>query len=182
MPGGIFLPKFGQFLDIDYKRIMPYDEYEGYLFSTRSSLYFPGLLAQHSLKFGSAYEKQINNDQNNNKRYYFSKKTSFARGYTSVILDEFYKLSVDYQLPLWSPDFSIGPLAYIKRIRLGGFYDYLEGSWGADRNSFESVGGSVRFEFNVFRIRYPLEFGIQYAYKLKDNDYQISILILGLPI
>ncbi len=179
-----FAPKFGQFFYLDYKRIMPYDNsYKGYLFSGRSSFYFPGLLPHNSIKLSAAYEKQLTYNSNTKGLYYFSSETSFPRGYTSsAILDDFYKLSADYQLPLWSPDLSIGSLAYIRRIRLGGFYDYLNGSIGGDSRTYESVGGSIRFEFNVFRIRYPLELGVQYAYKLKDNDYQISILILGLPI
>jgi hypothetical protein len=178
-----FAPKFGQFINFDYKRIMPYDDrYEGYLFSARGNFYFPGLLANNSIKVGAAYEKQLSYDENNRDWYYFSKKTSFARGYTSVTLDQFNKLSVDYQLPLWSPDLSLGPLAYIKRIRLGGFYDYAGGSLGDSNVTYESVGGSIRFEFNVFRIRYPLELGVQYAHRLADGDYRISILILGLPI
>jgi len=178
-----FAPKYGQFLDLDYKKIMPYDnDYEGYLFSARSSFYFPGILANNSLKLGASYEKQLSYDQNNSKRYYFSKKTSFARGYSSVVLDKFYKLSADYQLSLWSPDLSIGPLAYIKRIRLGGFYDYLKGGLAAQNLTYESIGGSVRFEFNVFRVRYPFEVGVQYAYRINDGDYEISFLLLGLPI
>ncbi len=188
-----FLPKYGQFLDVDYKQIMSYDSYDGYLFSARSNFYFPGVLANNSLKFGASYEKQLAYDVNNPnpERYYFSEKTSFARGYLRYFSDNFYKLSIDYQFPIWSPDKSIGPLAYIKRIRLGGFFDNLNGDFyeinGTNnlvkiRKDYNSIGGSIRFEFNVLRIKYPLEFGVQYAYKLNDNDYQISFLILGLPI
>lgn len=175
--------QFAQVLNFDYKKIMPYDSnYEGYLLSARSGLYFPGVLPNNSFRVGAAYEKQLYFDQNNSKRYYFSKETGFARGYESHVLDEFYKFSFDYQLPVWSPDISIGPLVYIKRIKLGGFYDYLEGSLGAGKYNYKSVGASLRFQFNLFRINYPLEFGVQYAYRLLDNDSRISILILGLPI
>lgn len=178
-----FNPRFAQYLNLDYRKIMPYDaDYEGYLFSARSNFYFPGLLRNNSIKLGAAFEKQLDYDSNNRKRYYFSSKTSFARGFSSVFFDKMYKLSADYQLPLWSPDISIGPLVYIKRIRLGGFYDYLQG-WRAETSgTYKSVGGSLRFEFNVFRINYPLELGVQYAYRINDGDYQISFLILGLPI
>ena len=178
-----FAPRYGQFLELYYKKIMPYDNYRGHQFSAISGLYFPGLLTNNSLKFGATYEKQLDYDQDNNSDYYFfSKKASFARGYTSVGLSEFYKLSTDYQLPIWSPDLSIGPLAYIRRIRLGGFYDYLKGSFADQQRIYESIGGSIRIEFNVFRIKYPLEIGVQYAYRINDGDYEISFLILGLPI
>ena len=43
------------------------------------------------------------------------------------------------------------------------------------------VGGSVVFEFNLFRIKYPFQVGAQYAYRITDRGYKISLLISGLP-
>jgi hypothetical protein len=55
-----FLPQYGQFLDVDYKQIMSYDSYKGYLLSARSNFYFPGILANNSLKLGRLIRKAVN--------------------------------------------------------------------------------------------------------------------------
>ena len=179
-----FEPKWGQILALDYKKIMNYDEdYEGYLFSARSIFYFPGIFANNSLKLGAYYEQQLEFDPNDfQKTYYFSSMINFPRGYDAEVLDRFYKLSVDYKFPVWYPDISIGPLAYISRIRAGAFYDYAQGSFSDLTKDYKSVGGSIIFEFNLFRIRYPFEIGAQYAYRITDGEYKISLLISGLPI
>jgi len=175
--------KWGQVVALNYKKIMKYDEnYEGYLFSARSSFYFPGLLPNNSLKLGAYYEQQIKFDPNDyQKTYYFSSMISFPRGYDSEVLDKFYKLSVDYKFPVWYPDISLGPLAYVKRIRAGGFFDYAKGSFGDVTAEYQSVGARLIFEFNLFRIKYPFEVGAQYAYRITDGGYKISLLISGLP-
>ncbi|OQX98382.1 MAG: hypothetical protein B6I20_11140, partial [Bacteroidetes bacterium 4572_117] len=127
-----FNPKWGQTLALNYKGIMAYDEkYKGYLFSARSSLYFPGILPHNSLKLGAFYERQIEFKSYANKSpYYFSSMTGFPRGYDAALFDKFYKLSADYKFPVWYPDISLGPLAYVKRIRAGAFFDYAKGSLG----------------------------------------------------
>ncbi len=179
-----FNPQWGQTFALNYKKIMDYDEdYEGYLFSARSSFYFPGIFANNSLKLGAYYEQQIEFNSNDyQKTYYFSSMINFPRGYDSEVLDKFYKLSADYKFPVWYPDISLGPLAYVSRIRAGVFYDYAQGSLENNTREYQSVGGSVLFEFNLLRIRYPFEVGAQYAYRITDGQYRISLLISGLPI
>jgi hypothetical protein len=178
-----FNPQWGQTVAVNYSKIMNYDDYEGYLFSARSGFYFPGILPNNSLKLGASYEQQLEFDPNDyNNSYYFSSRMSFPRGYDSEVLDKVYKLTVDYKFPIWYSDISIGPIAYVKRIRGGVFYDYAQGSFGTESREYQSVGGSLIFEVNIFRIRYPLEIGAQYAYKISDGGYKISLLISGLPI
>lgn len=176
-----FNPMFGQSINVIYKKIMDYDDYEGYIFSSKASLYFPGILPHNSIKLSGAYEEQLTYNSNNQDIYYFSSQTGFPRGYDAVTLDKLYKFSADYQLPLWYPDLSVGPLAYVKRIKLGAFYDYADGFLGNASKNFQSFGGNINFEFNLFRIKYDFDIGIQYAYRLEDNKYQISILLVGLP-
>lgn len=178
-----FNPKWGQSIGVDYTKIMDYDDYEGYLVSARSGFYFPGILANNSLRLGASYEQQLKFDANNsNNSYYFSSKMSFPRGYDAEALDKVYKLSFDYKFPIWYPDMSLGPIAYIKRVRGGVFFDHAKGLFGTLAKEYNSVGGSLLFELNVFRIRYPLEIGAQYAYRITDGGYKLSLLISGLPI
>ena len=134
-----------------------------------------------SVNLGTAYEEQLTFNPNNQKIYYFSSKIKFPRGYDAVILDKIYKYTADYQLPLWYPDISISPLAYVKRIKLGAFYDYADGYLENSTKNYQSAGGSISFKLNFFRIKYDFDIGLQYAYRFEDGDYQISILLVGLP-
>jgi hypothetical protein len=177
-----FNPRWAQYLNVDYKQIVGSGSTKGHLFSARSYLYFPGLFPQNSLKLGACFDKQLDFDENDySHNYYFSNLTSFPRGYTSYTMDKIYKLSADYQLPLWYPDLSIGPLMYIKRIRAGVFFDYGKGYFGQNMSKYKSLGGSITLEFNIFRYKYPLEVGLQCAYKPQEQSTDISVLILGLP-
>ena len=176
-----FDPKFGQLASVTYKKIMDYDNYKGYLFSSNASLYFPGILPHNSIKISANYEEQLTYNSNIENIYYFSSLVKFPRGYEAVTLDKMYKYTADYQLPLWYPDISVGPLAYVKRINLGAFYDYADGYWGNASKNYQSAGGSINFKLNFFRIKFDFDIGVQYAYRFEDGDYRISVMIAGLP-
>ncbi len=177
-----FAPKWGQYLTVIYTQIPNSSEKEGYLFSGHASFYFPGLFPQHSLKLSGAYEKQLTYDPNNHSNsYYFSSMVSYPRGYELPVYDELYKFSADYQFPVWYPDISLGPIAYIKRIRAGAFFDYANGFLAGTKDEYQSVGGSIMVEFKLFKINYPFEAGVQYARTLTDSQNHYSLLILGLP-
>lgn len=176
-------PKFGQILAVDYNHIFNYDDYKGYLFSARSAFYFPGLFPNNSIKLAASYEKQIDFDTDNYQSlYYFSSLMSMPRGYDAQTFDKIYKLTADYKLPLVYPDLSIGPLAYINRISVAGFYDYAKGYLGGQSSDYNSAGFSLSFRVNIFRIRYPFEIGFQYARLLNSGTDNFSFLIAGLPL
>jgi len=175
-----FNPMFGQTASVTYKKIMDYDDFDGYVFSSNAKIYFPGILPHNSIKLKASYEEQFTYRQGTNI-YYFSSMLKFPRGFEPTILDKIYKYSADYQLPLWYPDFSVGPLAYLKRIKLGAFYDYADGYLADTHQNYQSVGGSISFKINFFRIKYDFEIGVQYAYKLDGSDPDFSITIAGLP-
>ena len=177
-----FAPKWGQFFLVNYTQIPKFNTKEGYLFSGQASLYLPGLFAQNSLKLSGAYEKQFDyNPDDYSTTYYFSSKVSYPRGYESQTYEKFYKFSADYQFPIWYPDISLGPIAYIKRIRAGAFFDYANGFLAGEKDEYQSVGGSILFEFKLFRINYPFEAGVQFAHRITDGKNQVSVLIMGLP-
>jgi len=175
-----FNPKFGQSANITYKKIMDYDDFDGYQFSANAMLYLPGLLPNNSIKLSAGYEEQFTYRQGTNI-YYFASMLKFPRGFVPTTLDKIYKYSADYQLPLWYPDFSVGPLAYLKRIKLGAFYDYADGYLAGSHENYQSVGGSISFKLNFFRIKYDFDIGVQYAYSFDGTDPEFTITIAGLP-
>ena len=154
-----FNPMFGQTANVTYKKIMDYDKYDGFIFSSVASFYLPGILPHNSIKLSASYEEQLTYNPNDQNIYYFNSLVKFPRGYEAVTLDKIYKYSADYQLPIWYPDISVGPLAYFKRIKLGAFYDYADGYLANASKNYQSVGGSISFKLNFFRIKYDFDIG-----------------------
>ncbi len=176
-------PKYGQILALDYTQIFDYDDYDGFLFSARSAFYFPGIFHNNSIKLSAGFERQVEfNADNYQSLYYFSSKMSMPRGYDAQTLDWVYKLTGDYKFPLLYPDLSVGPLVYIKRITAGVFYDYAKGYLGQSSAEYNSMGGSLSFRVNIFRIRYPIEIGVQYARLIETGGNNFSFTLAGIPL
>ncbi|MFN8259098.1 MAG: hypothetical protein U0W24_25640 [Bacteroidales bacterium] len=177
-----FAPRSGQQIAISYSAVSPFSDKDGYLFSGQAGFYFPGIMQQHSLKLGGAFEKQESYvAANRDNLYYFASRVAFPRGYLNQTTDKFYKFTSDYQFPVWYPDINIGPLVYFKRFRAGVFYDYGTGYVSTSNYEYQSVGGSLMAEIKLLRINYPFEIGIQYAHRLTDGQNEYSFLIMGLP-
>ena len=87
--------------------------------------------------------------------------------------------SIDYSLPLAYPDFSLGPIVYVKRIKANLFYDHGVGRDGGRNTLYDSVGAAVSADLNLFTLPFPFDLGVRYTYRLKDDGYEIAPLFLG---
>ena len=66
----------------------------------------------HSLRGKFRYEKQSTSD------YSFRRNINFIHGFKNKYLfDSFFGWGIEYEVPIVYPDFSIGPLLNIKRVR-----------------------------------------------------------------
>ncbi len=90
------------------------------MFFARLGLFFPGLLKHHSLNIKGAYEGQRPDN------YHFESKLPFSRGYHYKFHEDICKGSINYKIPLLYPDFSLGPVFYLKRIKANLFYDLFQ--------------------------------------------------------
>ena len=118
------------------------------------------------------------------------------RGYVAEYNDELYVLKSDYMLPVWSPDFSAGSLAYFKRINMNLFYDYSKASykiqnsnnqeWYYSEKSYQSTGAEVRAVVHLLRFVFPFEFGYRYAYRFDDrksyHEFLFSVNFAGYAV
>lgn len=107
---------YEQTLILEAKSTTKNSDYNGrYL---RSDLYlaFPGIKNLHSTRLRFRGESQSNDD------YLFRNNVNFIYGYDNNFrFSTFLGWGLEYELPLLYPDFSIGPIAYIQRIRGIGF-------------------------------------------------------------
>lgn len=139
------------------------------------SLLFPGIGYNHSLKLGMGYQRELLRNV-----YQFSDAFEYPRGFNRILNDEFLKLSVDYQLPLFYPDWGIWGITYFKRISINAFFDYgrrkIETVGLTDNHN--SVGAEVIFD-NTFWNELPVTFGLRNSYLLtKETDsYQFEVFV-----
>jgi hypothetical protein len=82
-------------------------------------------------------------------------------------------MRLDYLLPLFYPDFSLGSLAYFKRIKSALFYDYGQGTYNDEQGnsittSYQSVGIDLRTDIHFLRHLAPFDIGLRTYYRLND--------------
>jgi hypothetical protein len=163
-------------------------------------VYFPGILKHHSLRLRWAYQNQEGFKNNigapNNNLYLFGSPTFFPRGYTYRGFENLTTLSAEYRLPLIDPDWAIGRLLYIKRIKANLFaengYGFTNYNWteikdgkqlnyrGTDTKSYTSLGVDLTAQFHFLRFSQQFEAGVRAIYLTDKGQFLIQPLILDI--
>jgi hypothetical protein len=169
--------KWGQRFFIDHYATPFGGDFAGELTAATGILYFPGFLRNHSIWGHAAWQKTAINRSEEN--YLFQNEVPIPRGQSVGRYQEFASFSVNYTLPVWYPDLSIGPLLNIQRFRANGFLDY---GFGRNRlvstsQVYSSIGGELKVDFNIFRFLPQIDVGIRYSYGLEPRRSQIEVLI-----
>jgi hypothetical protein len=161
-------------------------DYSGDLFAFQGRMFFPGLFKHHSLWGYWAYQKSSITDVYLNSKqgldnYIFRNSIPLPRGQSIARFQEFYSMSVNYNLPLCYPDVNVGPLLYVQRIRTNFFYDY---GFGKSKNygeptskAYMSVGTEVKFDINLIRFLPQLDVGFRYSYGLTPSVSRFEFLL-----
>jgi Tol biopolymer transport system component len=168
--------KWGQYLFAQYSHLPIGGDFEGHQFFTQGILFFPGLFKHHSLQLAGRFQ------------YYPDigsglPITGFAmrpRGYVGRPPEnkEISVLSADYAFPLFYPDYNVGSIVNIQRVRSNLFYDLVVGGEQRYiRDIFSSVGVELSADINVLRFLPLLEVGVRFAYLPESGSYSIMPLI-----
>ncbi len=142
-------PKWGQNIFVRYRHFPFEQQLGGEMFIFRSTLYFPGILTNHS--FQASFNFQESNGVYRNtvdiprvSGYSFMKRIGNTRN----------TLLLDYRMPLFYPDWELGPLSYIKRLKAGFFADF-ENIDSKKPFSPRSFGAELRADMNLLRFPLP---------------------------
>jgi hypothetical protein len=163
--------KWGQSIDLTYTSA-PWDkDIYGTTFAFRSTLFFPGLFRNHSIRFRYENEKQ------DPSKFMYGNRVSLPRGYSDIRSRERELLTGDYVLPLFYPDLNLASFFYLTRIRTSLFYDfekafgntyYSVNSSGSPQqvyHGYEEIFRSYGFEllgdFYILRLPFQVSGGIQ---------------------
>lgn len=129
----------------------------------KATVTIPGLFKNHGLKFSYS-------DQRSNSLFIPNYITE-SRGYINYIFEDAQKTSIDYAFPLFYPDYKLGKVAYIQRLRMDVFYDLMTVYDGLNYNKLESVGLEINMDFNPFRYSYLTQLGVEIVYNANGNVF-----------
>jgi hypothetical protein len=132
-----------------------------------AAAYLPGLMKTHNLVVTASYQSR---DTLN--RYIFSNSFPLSPGYPVVNYPRMWKVGFNYHLPLVYPDFGIGNIVYVQRVRANLFYDL---SWVKSLRTgriwnLPSVGTEIFFDTKWWN-QQPVSFGFRYSRLLSAGPY-----------
>ena len=162
-----------QTLLLEAKKTTPNSDYQGWYLRSDLYLAFPGITKLHSTRLKFRGEAQDDQD------YLFRNNINFIYGYdNSFRFSSFLGWGLEYEIPLFYPDFSIGPIAYIQRVRGMGFINggTAEGAsnyGGVNvKESPKSVGIGITLDLNLFRQTFMFDLGLKYAYVFGVSNFE----------
>ena len=161
-------PRLAQGFLLSYSRILGDNDQQ---FTAIASANFPGFLRHDVFNISAQFQKISGN-------YAFDRNVTISRGYKPVQYKQITKISVTEHLPLFYPDCGIKPLFFIKRVRAKIFYDYAI----ADQKFYRSFGSQLLFDFNLFGYPFELSGGVQIAYLIDQNTWNLGGVFLDLPL
>lgn len=148
------------------------DDERGAIYSADSRLFLPGFWKHHSFFHQIAYEKQ------RDEFYQYESEIIYPRGTRSPFLDEFFKYSGNYTLPLFYPDWNLSRYLYVKRIYGNLFYDFIDGRVEANKYRASSAGWEMIFELLPLRLAFPIGIGVRGSYPIEgkeDPEYEVFL-------
>lgn len=164
------IPRWGQVLQLNYRH-MPFDsDSVNSIFAAQSVFYFPGLFRHHGFRIYTGYQDRLKYD------YTYSDLIVFPRGFSGIYGNRILSGSISYEFPIFYPDWHIGPVIYIKRLKAALFYDQ---AWVYDTEpyqSYNSVGADLTLDFHLFRLFAPLEAGLRSIYFPGNGTFGFEFL------
>ncbi|ADY52400.1 hypothetical protein Pedsa_1845 [Pseudopedobacter saltans DSM 12145] len=166
-------PKFGISILANYQNY-PFDnKVNGEFIYLKSAIFLPGMYTNHS--FQLRYSQQ-----HSSGTFVYNTSIPRARGYShfSPIAKLENTMLLDYKLPIAYPDWELGPIAYIKRLRGGLFSDFE--NFNADK-AFKSYGLSFGADMNLLRYYLPnFALDTRFIIPAQKNTSKNAIFEIGL--
>jgi len=163
-------PKWGVNLNTILKHT-PFSISQSIVYGLSSTFFIPGIVKHHGVRIYSAFQYLDNGN------YSFGNVISSPRGYTGISMNEMFSVKSEYALPLFYPDLDIPAVAYLKRVTVHLFYDYLTGT--DDKNQIEiynSAGIELYTDWHFFSLLPNIRLGIRSTYRFKYESTNIEFL------
>ena len=164
-------PRWGQSLDVNFRHTL-FDSTltSNAIFSVATLWYLPGLMRHHGIALYGGYQERWES------MYRFSNQIPVARGYSGIFAGRMSTLSATYVFPIFNPDWRIGPVLYLKRLKGAIFYDH---TFVMDTDPFENyntVGLDLSFDLHILSILAPLEMGLRSMYFPESRTFGFAFI------
>lgn len=139
----------------------------GYQFIGSAAIYVPGLASTHNLVLTGSFQQRDTISQ-----VVFSDRFAYSRGYTGRYFSRMWRLSANYHLPVFYPDWGFGNMVYLQRIRANGFYDFTK-VYSRDKTQTRnqrSAGLEIFLDTKWWN-QYPLSFGFRVSHLLDPDQF-----------
>lgn len=176
------LPDWGQAFDLFYRHSLNGGTPVSDLKAAESYLYFPGLAHNHGIRLYNGYQVK-----GTDERFIFSDVVRFPRGFDRLQNKELYTFGIDYLMPIYYPDLSLGRFFFLKRLRTSLFYDfsrlesvlyYKDGTKaGTIRSMLNAVGAELTGDGHLLRLVAPVSAGLRGIYRPDYNDFRVEFLL-----
>ena len=162
----------GQYLQLRFSESL--DNLQARQWQLRSALSLPAFGINHNLILHADYKHDLEDAD-------FRYTTGLTqRGYGLVSGDQMWRLSANYHLPLFYPDWGFGGLFYIYRVRSTLFFEHTSATFENVRTDRSSAGVEFVFDVNLVNTL-EASFGIRYAYPIR-NVPSIGKLEFFIPV
>lgn len=170
------LPQLGYQLRLQYLTSPLNRENYGSLYAARLTTYLPGIVRNQGLMLRVGYQYQALDGKS---LYLPQQLLDDTRGYNYLYqTQQQWGFKADYALSLFTPDWNLGQLLYIRRFRTNLFYDLTrnqvskQSSWSTQ----SSYGADLIFDWNVLRMTYPLTTGVRLIQPIDYGKFQAELL------
>jgi hypothetical protein len=174
-------PRWGQYLAMTFTHT-PFEEgLLGDLMSLQTGGYFPGLMPHHHI------HGQLGLQFQNMTSYFLPfNRIPFPRGYPLAASRKLASIVFNYSFPAGYPDLSLGPLLYLKRIRMNLFYDWCYGTDIQEvhhsgvmsfTGRYRSYGAELMADTHIIRIIFPVSIGVRLGYIPAREDFFSEVLV-----
>ena len=168
-------PRWGQSIGL-YYRYTPFEASDNDIAAAIVNLYFPGIIRHQGLNIYTGYQHR---DIGYHK---FGDIVAYPRGVSGKQDEGLLSFRGTYAFPIAYPDWSVGPVLYLKRIRANLFYDYAVGLNTTGKNYYNSTGIDLITELHVLRFLAPIDLGVRCTYLPDEGNVAWSFLFgIGLP-
>ncbi|MCX6247802.1 MAG: hypothetical protein NTW10_08725 [Bacteroidetes bacterium] len=161
-------PRFGQTFQLDYRNTPFAGNLMGDIFAAQTNLYFPGIFKHQGIWAYGAFQSY---NPSLNSFYTYASLINFPRGYVGYTDDRIISLALNYKLPLFYPDLSLGSVAYFKRFKLNLFFDWAQGWTGKELNIYQSTGAELTTDVHLLRFLYPFDLGVRALFFPGDSSW-----------
>lgn len=152
-----------------------------------ATVYLPGFWRHHSIRVDLQYQKKnVGGNLKAIDGYEYAAllgdATDIARGTKRIRNDKLALFKANYTMPLFNPDWSIGPICYIKRVNARLFFDAERVKYrpyakeDAKLYKYRTTGAEVWMESHWLRLPYKVNLGMRYS-KIIGGGYRSDLLM-----